>query len=410
MKCKIFAIMLLLVFLAVNAAAGDLYINTVSYEPAPVSPGSTISVWAYVYNDSPYEAEDARIKIEMSYPFSLQPGQTAERQIGKIAEYKTVAIEYKVLVDTKVSDGKYNIPFNFGERGFFKSKDLLVQVMSRTPKLEVIETDITEITPGKITPVNMTIKNIGGSIAKNIVVKATEDRTVTSTGIVVEREIISLGGGSKYIEYLEPDEETVVELQLGVNEAAELKNYSVPITMEYYDVNGTARTNTANLGLKVTADPDVDAVVDSVRPFAFPGMEAELTVDLFNIGLADAKYVVVELEGQNVEIREPRQFIGTLEADDFDSFNTDIVVSPTAQPGETPITLRVIYKDGKLEEKVITKQLSINVLNAAELQAVAGGGFGLVIIDLISLVLQLVGLFVVAKFIYRKYKKFKEKK
>mgnify|MGYP005654168481 CR=1 FL=1 len=326
-----------------------------------------------------------------------------------IRDSKTKTVEYKIVVDQKTVGGKYSAEVSVGEGRLTKSKSELISVLSRTPKLEAVESNVVEISPGTAVPVSLTIKNVGGGVAKNIVVKTTEDRTVTSTGVVVEREIVSLGAASKYIEYLEEGQETTVQLLLGANQDAELKNYSVPITMEYYDVNGTARTDTAYLGLKVTAEPEVDAVIDSVEPFAFPGVTAELTVDLFNLGLADAKYVVVELYAQGMEIDEPKQFIGTLEADDFDSFKTKISFASTVQPGELPLSLKIIYKDDNLQERTTTKTLSIKVLNAMELQSRTGGGPILAVAGLIGIALQLVGLYIVAKFAYRKYKKFRGK-
>ncbi len=401
----------LLIFFAGNAAAGDLIASSFSYEPAPAAPGGTLSVWVYIKNDSSYLSEDAKLKVELSYPLSLQPGQEAEIGLGDIDLFKTKAVEFKILVDPKAIDGRYSIKFLFGEGGFFKSKTELVSVLSRTPKLEIIESDVTQLEPGQVATVNLSIKNIGGSIAKNIVVKTTEDRTVTSTGVVVEREIVSLGATTKYVEFLDPDQQTTVQMQLAVNEGAELKNYSVPITMEYYDINGTAKTDTGYLGLKVTAAPEVDAVISSVTPYAFPGTTAELTIDLFNIGSADAKYVTVELSGEGVEIAEPKQFIGTLEADDFDSFKTSAKFSQAVQPGQQlPITLKIIYKDPEQQTQVKPKQLSLKVLTAAEMQATAGIGPAAIIIGLFSLAVQLIGLYVVARFGYRKFKQFRGKK
>jgi len=401
----------LLIFFAGNVAAGDLIASSFSYEPAPAAPGSTLSVWVYIKNNSSYLSEDAKLKVELSYPLSLQLGQEAEISLGSIEPSKTKAVEYKIVVDSKAINGKYGFTFLFGEGGFFKSKTEIVSVLSRTPKLEIIESDVTRLEPGQVATVKLLIKNIGGGIAKNIVVKTTEDRTVTSTGVVVERQIVSLGAGTKYIEYLDPEQQTTVEMQLAVNEGAELKNYSVPIKMEYYDTNGTAKTDTSYLGLKITASPNVDAVISSVTPYAFPGATAELTIDLFNIGSADAKYVTVELSGEGVEIAEPKQFIGTLEADDFDSFKTSAKFSQTVQPGQQlPITLKIIYKDPEQQTQVKPKELSLKVLTAAEMQATAGIGPAAIIIGLFSLAIQLIGLYAVARFGYRKFRQFRGKK
>ncbi|MDP2974242.1 MAG: hypothetical protein Q8N60_04275 [Candidatus Diapherotrites archaeon] len=401
----------LLIFFAGNVAAVNIDANVSGYLPAPASPNSTITLWVQLKNNSTFDAADAMVKLEINYPLSLQPGQENEMSLGKMGPYTTKIVEYKILVDPKAVDGKYDVKIYSGDASFQKITHFRINIVSRTPKLEIIESDVTRLEPGQVATVKLLIKNIGGGIAKNIAVKTTEDRTVTSTGVVVEREIVSLGAGTKYIEYLDPEQQTTVEMQLAVNEGAELKNYSVPIKMEYYDTNGTAKTDTGYIGLKITASPNVDAVIRSVTPYAFPGTTAEITIDLFNIGPADAKYVTVELNGEGVEIAEPKQFIGTLEADDFDSFKTSAKFSQTVQPGQQlPITLKIIYKDPDQQTQVKPKELSLKVLTAAEMQATAGIGPAAIIIGLFFLAIQLIGLYAVARFGYRKFKQFRGKK
>jgi hypothetical protein len=220
---------------------------------------------------------------------------------------------------------------------------------------------------------------------------------------VVEGEIISLGATSKYIASLDQNEKAVVNLTLAVNQDATLKNYSVPVTLEYFDQNGTSKSQTAYLGVKVTADAQVDAVVNGVTPKAYPGGTSEIVVDLFNIGLADAKYVVVELSGGHATVEEPRQFIGTLEADDFDSFKTNVSFDAATPLGGLPIALNIYYKDDELQERVITKELSVNIVSPAAATDAAGGAL-VIFIGIISLALELIGLFVVGKWAYPRAK------
>ncbi len=402
MDKKMISMLLLAIMFAGLASAGDLKAMSVSYEPAPASPGSVITLWVQVKNDSIYEVDEGTIKLETAYPLSLRSGETAEKEIGPFGAYKTTTAEYKLLVDTAAVDGEHSIKVTVGEGQSKREEDFTISVLSRTPKLEIVDSSANELTPGSVTPVMLSIKNVGGSIAKDIVIKVNPERTVTSTGVVVEREIVSLGAVSNYVPKLDKGETAGVELMLAVNQDAVLKNYSVPITMEYFDVNGTSKSETGYLGLKVNADADVDAVINSVTPNAFPGGTSEITVDLFNIGLADARYVVVELDGPNVTISEPRQFIGTLEADDFDSFNTSITFDPTTPLGQNTLALKIAYKDEELAEQVITKPLQFEVQSVVQATGGADPLSGL--LGIISTILMLIGLYAVAKWGYPKAK------
>ena len=250
---KIILPLLFVLLLAGYAFAGDLEASSLSYDPTPVAPGSALTVWVQVKNDSIYSAEDSIVQMDTEFPFSLQTGQEAVRNIGTIGPFETKTVEYKLLVDDKATDGLHSIKILAGEETTTKETNFLINVLSRTPKLEIVGSSVDELSPGEVSPVILTIKNIGGSIAKNIVVKVNPERTVTAGGIVVEREIISLGAASKYIDNLNMGDSANVELTLAVNQDAELKNYSVPITIEYFDQNGTAKSEIEYLGVKVTA-------------------------------------------------------------------------------------------------------------------------------------------------------------
>jgi len=408
MNRKILAVLMLSLFIMGSAWAGDLQATSVSYDPAPVSPGSLVTVWAYVKNDSVYTAENAIVRLDVEFPFTIQPGQKVERSLGTMQAFQTTTLEYKILVDSKAVDGKHSIKILTGEEFLTREDPFTINVQSRTPKLEIVESSTTAISPGEVESVLLTIKNVGGSIAKDIVVKVNPERTVTASGVVVEREIVSLGAASTYIDSLEQGDQANVQLLLAVNQDAMLKNYSIPITMEYYDLNGSEKTGTGYLGVKVAANAEVDAVLGSVEPKAFPGGTSDVTIDMFNIGLADARYVVVELTGPGITIAEPRQFIGTLEADDFDSFKTEVKFDPTVPVGSLPLQMKIIYKDEALQETTITKEFNINVVNPGE--AVGGADPLAGIVGLIQGLLTLVGLYVVAKWAWAKVKSRRKKK
>jgi len=407
MDKKILVVLLLSLLFAGTALAGDPSASTISYEPAPASPGSTVTVWVQVKNDSVYDAENVIVRLNIEYPLFLQAGEEKEIVLEVIKARKTITVEYKLQIDAKAIDGEYGMEVLVGEGIPSKKHTSVLNVLSKTPKLEIVASSINELTPGSVEPVLLTIQNVGGSIAKDIVLKVNPERTVTAAGLVVEREIISLGAVSNFIGSLEQSEEAQVALMLAVNQDAELKNYSVPVTLEYHDINGSAKTATSYLGIKVRAEAEVDAVINSVSPRAYPGGTSEIVIDMFNIGLAEARYVVVELSGNKVKVAEPRQFIGTLEADDFDSFKTEITFDPTTPVGKHTINLNIIYKDDQLEQKVITKTLIVTVASTGE--AIDGGGIGASIGFIVGTVLQLLGLYMVARWTWPRVKAFRQR-
>ena len=81
---KIILPLLFVLLLAGYAFAGDLMANSLSYEPAPVAPGSAMTVWVQVKNNSIHDAEDSIVRMEPEFPFTLQPGEEAEQNIGRI--------------------------------------------------------------------------------------------------------------------------------------------------------------------------------------------------------------------------------------------------------------------------------------------------------------------------------------
>ena len=62
MNSKILALLFAVVFFAGYACAGNIKATSLSYEPAPVSPGSAFTVWVQVKNDSEKSAAFAAMK------------------------------------------------------------------------------------------------------------------------------------------------------------------------------------------------------------------------------------------------------------------------------------------------------------------------------------------------------------
>ena len=168
-----------------------------------------------------------------------------------------------------------------------------------------------------------------------------EDRTVTATGSVVERDVTSLGAAATNVGTINPGETKIATLKVSVSNTAIIKNYTLPILVSYNDQTGTRIESTSYVGLKVFATADLDATIKE-------NLNGQITVELFNKGLGKAEFTLVELEATNATIDKPKQFIGTLGANDVDTVKTNIKYTG----GETTLTVKISYLDSDAKQKV----------------------------------------------------------
>ncbi len=402
-----------LILMGGAAFAGNPEIESVNYDPSPVEPGQPFTLWVSVKNDSSLDSTNMVFELDLSggdpartnFPFYLGKDDSPRREVKTVKPYNTHLFQYKVYVDGDALDGEYAIDFRFGDfNKILRSQPYTITVLSRKPQIELISSFPLRAHPGETVEMNLTLKNTGSSNAINVLVGSEEDRTVTSTGVVVERQIYPLGSGFSYVSGLAPGKQATAKLMLSVNYEANIQTYLVPMTVKWQDENKTDYSVTRYLGFKVTDEPALDSIISETEPLPFPGGKTEVTVDLFNRSLAGTRNVVVEVSSEAATKINPQKiFIGSLESDDFDSFKTDIWLKPGTQPGEHPLNLKISYRGSDNEELVLETSLPLQVVSAAEAQAAAGG-------DSSGLFLLLIVVVVVGFWWWRRRKKKKEKR
>ncbi len=398
-----FAFAAIFLFLFIQTAlAGQLLIGPINYNPIPAQAGENLFFWTRIDNNINAEAKDAIFKISLSYPLSLEPGKSDTVVLGDLGAWQSATISFNLRVAPEALDGNYNVVLSTSESaGVGFSKTVAIKVLRRNPKIELIESTLTRGEPGQEIITNLILKNIGFGKAQNIIVKIEEDRTVTSTGIVVERKVKPVGSATLYANELSPGETAVVPLKLGIDADAPIQTYMVPLKISYTDSTGKDLNFTStSIGLRVIGAPKLDAVAGALEPIAYPGGESEISIDLFNTGVGSARFVVAELQAGFAEIENKKVFIGTLEADGFDSFKTKMRISGDAKPGAQPIILKLTYVDESNETKVEEKTLNVRVYSLQEAQAISGAQPSIWFYTTL-----LLALFIAGKFAYRRFAK-----
>ncbi|PIN98167.1 MAG: hypothetical protein COT90_05570 [Candidatus Diapherotrites archaeon CG10_big_fil_rev_8_21_14_0_10_31_34] len=394
MKKFVFFLAVLLFAATVNAV--NLDINSVTYSPSPGVPGQYVDLWVVVKNTSGAESGNVDFILDLDYPFSLDPGILAEKNLGKIRGNDSILVKLKVRIDSEALNGTYTVRMRTVEEGTSsKSTPYNIDVKRISPQIEIISAEPVEIASGQVTGINLNLKNIGSGKALDVLVGSIEDRTVTSTGVVVEREIKQLGSSFVYLNELTQGQEETVVIILGVNPEADQQTYMMPITIKFKDEELTEYSSTKYIGIKVTQNAEMDSVISgySVKPFS--GGTTEITFDLFNVGAGDAKSLVVELSTEAGVFDNTKQFIGTMSADDFDSFKAEIKLNNDLQKGEYPVTVAMKYKDQYGAEEIAVKTLMLKVYDITEISTEE--------FNIWFYIVVLIVLFFVGRFLYKKF-------
>ncbi len=364
-------------------------ITQVSYNPSPAVPGTTTTILIQLENNENTTEEEVTVEIKDEYPFTVK--EESVKLIGNIQKYGKALAQFIVYIDPAAENTTYNLPITIST----KAQDNPITsyheiiISGKEPTLKVINTSTQRLIPGEEKEITLTIQNVGTSTAYDVITELQEDRTITASGAIVEREITPLGAATTYIEKIMPGEQKQTTLKLSVNRNATLKNYTLPVEISYRNASGERTTDTSYIGFKISGEVKIDAAIKEVLQ---TGQTNEITIELFNSGEGKAEYMIIEISG-NGTIDKPKQFIGSLEPNDVDSIKTKI----TTQNGDQiELALKLTYQD----TDATTKTKTINLSVPKEQQAAEEP----------NLIVNLVILIIIIGIVWIGYKKFIKKK
>lgn len=374
-------ILLLLVALTLFlSTAHALQVTSYNVEPSPVLPGQTFTLYAYVYNETTSTAKDVQSILVLGknsqdtpFPFSIEPTDSIVRNLGSIPAFTTIQVQYQIRVDPSATDGTFTIQVLADSASGGGGKlDIPIQIYTRTPVLTIVQSSPSSALVGETMNLQLTLKNMGVSPAYDIVVSLAEDRTVTSTGVVVERSIVPLGSASTFVGDLTIGDTKTITVPVSISPTATSKAYFVPVTIDYYDANRSAYSSTDYIGLKVSGEPELNAYPSDADPLPQAGKSSRLSIDIFNTGLGPAKFVTASVSSDVFVSTQSDYFIGTIESDDFDTIVVDSIVSSSASPGMHPVSVTINYKNEYGDVQSFTKEVQMRVYSSGE----ANGGNG----------------------------------
>jgi len=379
-------IFVMIIMLACGAYAAMPQISQFTYTPSPAVPGSTITVTIQLENNNDFIMKEVTAQITNEYPFSVKStdAQPNPAQLGNIDKFGKAQAQFTVYVDPSAENKTYTLPIEIitaTDTTGLKT-NYSITVSGKEPLVKVLNVLENKLLPGEEKEITLELQNVGTSPAYDVLIEMKEDRTITTAGSVVERDIVPLGAATAYIPGINPGEKKGAVLKVSVSSTATVKTYTQPITVSYRNSGGTRTTDTSYIGLSVFGKVELDATLKEKTGIVAQGQKSDITLELFNKGLGKAEFVLVELSSETATIEKPKQFIGSLGPNDVDTIKTPIVFNTT---GDHILKATISYQDADASIKKTVIEIPIKAQTAGD-----GGMNPLILLIVIVIIVALV--------------------
>jgi len=392
--------------LPANLATGDYPITVIQPGGNPVSAPAPLQVIDPPPTHTPTNTPRPPIQVTRSEPTAANQGVEVVLSVfgsGFSATSTVRLVGVGLLETTFVNDGavKAILPVTApagvyrievaDDRGVWVASPntLMIMAPTATPPIPPTATERMDPTPTlpAATPLpgqpSLAVRNFsatpavtapGGTVTLNFEVVNQGNRT--AQGVVV-----SLDTGSKFVPAngqasatlpnLNPGARQLVALAVVAGMDAPKGPNPIPITLAYYDFEGTALTSKATLSVTISELAEASQVVLSnytIDPDpVLPGQKVTVTGTITNTGNAVAAQVLMRIAGDNSILLSGSQGdslpLGDLQPGASADISLELVVSSSAKDGAQGQPVKLSYlQDG--EAKEVATSLTINVAKA----------------------------------------------
>ncbi len=344
-KITLFAIIaMLLMTTSVSASmfydTGTPVISAVaeSITPYPVEPGLDFTVQLRVYNDGGEKAENVSIDFLKNDAFFLTGKDDDFNKPFSLCSVCSKDNIYYFTVLPDVKSGEYPLIFKIKEGNVIHEEKVFVRVIGEPDIIfdAVLLNDT--VAPDESFDVELTIKNVGTGIARNVkIVPQTQGFVMENANLV-------------FINEIKPETTIKEKVHFMVSDS----NYPGPqklvFGITYKDEKSNSYSLEQSLGVKLLNKVKLDIAAVTVDPqLLMEGKRAIVTVRVENLGEGKAENVQVFLQndgfgGQN------KAYIGKLDEDEDAPAVFALIPS---KPGKHDFTVKVTYEDDEGKHELI---------------------------------------------------------
>ena len=294
-------------------------ITLINQDPATAQPGEYVDLKFKISNQGQSPAEDTSVELVESFPFSLDPDVSGNRELGDMRGAAigddSYIVEYRVRVDENAveSENEISLKYTTGDDDLSVTRDFDISV-------DDVGTDF-ELSAGKVSassiPVNL--DNIGDKSAESVHVILPDQSGINKEGL--ETQVVgSMDSGENK------------EVDFAVSNISVGSSYRFEI--HYTDGNGVRRELVRNIDIGTIPVNPVQVTVQSANP-------SETTFAVSNTGGEQISSVITQLQDENVNVSGSRtQVLGNLNSGDYTLATFDLESSEIST-----VDMEVSYTD-----------------------------------------------------------------
>ncbi|WP_224450102.1 COG1361 S-layer family protein [Haloprofundus salilacus] len=316
------------------------------YVPEPtLTPGAQSNLSVQLVNDANDVDEQVRnarnVKATLNSggtPISVKSGT---RLVGTMQDGQPATLDFRIGVPSDIESGTYDLELELtyeydNDERTTDTVDVTVRVDDRA-RFVVTDTE-TDAPAGGSGTMNVTMRNVGDSVARNASVTV---QTASADVRFGESE-----SASRFVEQWEPGETRTLQYDVNVANNANPEPYTMRATTEYENGNGeSAETSPVSFG--VTPLPEQSFALENVEGSLYVGEEGTLSGELVNTGETPARNVVLVFESQNSNVNpvETEYAVGTLDPGERAEFDFSTEVTDNADAGPRQFSLEAKYRN-----------------------------------------------------------------
>ncbi len=328
-----FLLFLFLSLLAVQAFAQEvpnvpnIRITLINQEPNPVEPGEHLIVRFRVENLGGQPAENMKVEVLQSYPFSLAGQETGIRELGILGGTQRdrlgAVVSYDLLVDPSKSEGTADLflRYSFGSV-IAKTGPYNISIRARQAVLTIssFTSEPEQVAPGKKANLTLFITNNAKSMLKDIQVK------LDLSAVTIPFAPISVAA-EKSVSQLSPGETASLRFSLVALPESSSGVFKMPVKITFVDQIGKNFSKDDMVSMTIGGKPSLIALV-SDQAMLKKGESGEVTVQIVNNGLVNAKLATLEIaKDDSYDLISPSKiYIGSIDSDDFDTSTLNVFV------------------------------------------------------------------------------------
>ena len=351
----------------VSASGAALRADIVKSDPNPAQIGQYVNVWIKIENIGGTRAQDVSVKFIPSYPFSLDAGDDALRNIGILSPDRHTSLEYHLYVDENARPGTRSIKVQYqdDESTSWKEKTLDIWVGAGsdtfdsrgTIQLEQIKTEPEVLRPGDEGTVTFTLKNTATQYSITIDGEEYDTNARVRSATLVSIDDIEVSNDPYHdIGILGPGDALNLTYNIKVDDTARDGTKHLE-----FIVAGSSYTYNYDWNIPIKVDSAGIKVIPT-KPMTLGNGVATLEFDIVNTHPSTLTSVSIKPQVEGVEFSPMEYFIGSMDHDELFTVEFDAITESNDSTTKN-LTLIAQYRNGVNQHETSIDGLSLEIIS-----------------------------------------------